>query len=159
MNDTGSDRRDLARSIRELLDERPLAVAESCTAGALTAALAEAGDADQWLRGGLVAYHETLKRDLLGVTADSVLTTDAARQMAHGVADLLGTDVAVATTGVLGGEPVDGTPPGTVVISTLVGPSTRTHRHHLDDTAEEGRDEAVEQALRQLLDHLRGASD
>lgn len=159
MNPAPDDRRDLARSIRELLDERPLAVAESCTAGALAAALAEAGDADRWLRGGLIAYHESLKRDLLGVTADSVLSDDAAREMARGVADLLGTDVAVATTGVLGGEPVDGTPPGTVVISTLVGTSTRTHRHDLADTAEQGRDEAVERALRQLLDHLRGSPD
>lgn len=150
-----TDPLELARAIRDRVGDRSIAIAESCTAGALTAALAEAGDAAGWLRGALVAYQDDLKHGLLGVTADSVVTLEAADQMVRGIADLLGGEIAIATTGVLGEDPVDETPPATVMVATLVDDSVRTARLDLADTADRGRDEAIGRVLEQLLDHLR----
>jgi len=65
-------------------------------------------------RGGVVSYATEVKRTLLGVTADDVVTEDAARQMADGVRRALGADVGIATTGVAGPEPMEGQPVGTV---------------------------------------------
>src|SRR4029453_11510164 len=107
------DDEDLARRVAELLDGRTIATAESCTAGRVATVMACVEKAAEFLRGGLVAYQDEVKRDLLGVTAGSVLTAEAAAQMAIGASRLLGADVAVSTTGVAGDEMEEGTPPGT----------------------------------------------
>jgi nicotinamide-nucleotide amidase len=77
-----------------------VAVAESLTGGLLTARLAEAPEASTWLRGGVVAYHAEVKYHVLGVDPGPVVTAWAARQMARGVARLLGADVGISVTGV-----------------------------------------------------------
>lgn len=147
--------RALATSIRELVGDRTVAVAESCTAGGVAAALAAAGDASNWLRGGLVAYQDDVKWSLLRVTEESVVTREAARQMVRGIADLLDSEIAIATTGVLGDEPVDDVEPATVMIATLVGSEIRSVRHDLPASGETGREAAIERALDQLLEDLR----
>ncbi len=76
----------LAHRVAELLDGRTVATAESCTAGRVAEALATVERATEFLRGGIIAYQEWIKRDMLGVTADSVLTSEAAAQMAIGAA-------------------------------------------------------------------------
>ena len=90
-----------------------VAAAESLSSGGITNALGAAPEASDWLRGGVVAYAEQVKREVLGVTAESVTSAQCAREMAEGVARLLGADAAVAVTGVGGPEPDDGEPAGT----------------------------------------------
>jgi nicotinamide-nucleotide amidase len=136
------------------LKGRTVASAESCTAGRISEALATVTGAADWFRGGIVAYQEPVKRALLDVEAASVLTEQAAAQMAIGVADLLDADVAVATTGVAGDEPVDGVPPGTVFIATRIGSSTRVATHRFDGDPIAICEAATERALAALLDHL-----
>jgi nicotinamide mononucleotide (NMN) deamidase PncC len=58
-----------------------------------------------------VAYQAETKRSLLHVTAPSVLSEQAATEMARGAADLFAARVAVATTGVLGDEPEEDSHP------------------------------------------------
>lgn len=148
---------ELAGVVAEILMERDdsISVAESCTAGAVASALASGGSAEQWLRAGLVAYQEPVKRSMLGVRSPSLVVAAAAEEMAAGVAGLFDTHVALATTGVFGDEPVDGIAPTTVSISTLVGADVRTTRHRLADDAEKATEEATELALEQLVDHLQ----
>lgn len=136
-----------------------VAVAESCTAGALASALAEGGNGSQWLRAGLVAYQDEVKRQLLGVEASSTVTGRAASEMVTGAARLFDTDVAAATTGVIGDEPVDGVEPGTVMIATYVRDDVRVTENHFEDHDPEAlSQDAVLVALRQLLDHLGGGA-
>ncbi|RPI07691.1 MAG: CinA family protein, partial [Actinobacteria bacterium] len=134
MQDRGSTTRpggtsnDVSRSataglVASALGGRAVASAESCTAGRICEALATVTGASDWFRGGVVAYQEPVKRALLDVEAASVLSEQAAAEMATGVAELLEADVSVATTGVAGDEPVDGVAPGTVFIATCVGGS------------------------------------
>ena len=147
----------LARTVAELLLERGqvMAVAESCTAGAVTSALASGGSAETWLRASLVAYQETVKRELLGVRSRSLVVPAAATEMAHGVTRLFDTPVALATTGVFGSEPVDGVDPTVVIVATLVRGDCVVTRHELDDDPETASDQATEVALTGLVDHLR----
>lgn len=146
--------RQAAESVAAGLDGRAVAVAESCTAGRVASALAGVERAADFFRGGLTAYQEEVKRRLLGVCAESVLCEQAAREMAVGVARLLGSEVAVATTGVAGGEPVDGVAPGTVFVATLVDGSTRASTFHVDADPDTTCDQAAAQALTQLATHL-----
>lgn len=141
----------LARQVAALLDGRSIATAESCTAGRVAEALACVEHAVDFLRGGLVAYQDEIKRGLLGVTAKSVIGHAAAAQMARGAARLLDSEVAVSTTGVAGDLPEDGEPPGTVFIATVVDGRVATARHRFEGSPEEVCDLARTQALRDLL--------
>ena len=98
-----------------------IAAAESLTSGAIASALGRGEEASDWFAGGVVAYAESVKRDVLGVTATSVLTAQCARELATGVARLLDADVAVAVTGVGGPDPEEGLAPGTVYAAVCVG--------------------------------------
>ena len=140
--------------MEDLLRGRVVACAESCTAGAVCAELAAIGGASDWLRGGLVAYQETVKRALLGVRAESVLTEEAAREMALGVARLLDAQVAVSTTGVVGDTPEDGVEPGTVIIATLVDGDVDVSRHRFDGRPQDRCALAARTAVRRLTAHL-----
>jgi nicotinamide-nucleotide amidase len=102
--------------------EISLAVAESLTGGALASSLTDVAGASDVLVGGVVAYRETVKRQVLGVDPELLRTggtvhPEVAVQMAHGVARLAGADLGVATTGVAGPSPHSGHPPGTVFVA------------------------------------------
>jgi PncC family amidohydrolase len=55
-----------------------------------------------------------VKRSVLGVTAEQVVSAECAVQMAEGVRRVLGSDVGLAVTGVAGPTEQDGQPVGTV---------------------------------------------
>jgi nicotinamide-nucleotide amidase len=146
----------LAARVAEALDGRALACAESCTAGRVTAALAGVGGASEWLRGSLVAYQVEVKRSLLRVTAPSVLTEQAASEMALGAAHLFGAPVVIATTGVMGDDPEDGVSPGTLMVGTIVQGDVGVSTHHFRGHDPDDRcGMAVATALRCLLHHLQ----
>ena len=92
--------------------------AESLTGGELSAAMARGPNAADWFWGGLVAYAPGVKARLLRVTSEHVVSEECACQMAEAVAGLLGTDAAVAVTGVGGPDSEGGIPAGTVFIAT-----------------------------------------
>jgi nicotinamide-nucleotide amidase len=142
---------DLARRVAELLDGRSIATAESCTAGRIAEVLACVPEATDWLRGGVVAYQDGIKRALLDVRAESVLSEQAAVEMAESARTLFGADVTVATTGVAGGEEVEGTPPGTVYIATSVEGHIDVAVHRFVGSPEEVCDQARRRALLDLV--------
>ncbi len=98
-----------------------LAVAESVTGGLVAGRLTGVPGASDVFRGGVVSYATDVKQALLGVGDGPVVSGSAARQMAHGVRELLGSDVGLALTGVAGPAEQDGRPAGTLYVG-LVGP-------------------------------------
>jgi PncC family amidohydrolase len=145
---------DLARDVAQALGGRSIATAESCTAGRISSVLAVVEGAADFVKGGVVAYQDEAKRELLGVTATSVLSEPAAVQMAAGACRLMDADVAVSTTGVVGPEPREGVAPGTVFIATCVDGETSSAEHRFDGTPEQICETARHQALVDVLAHL-----
>lgn len=94
-----------------------LAVAESVTGGYVAGRLCAVPGASAVFRGGIVAYNEEIKFDLLGVPVGPVVTEDAAVAMAEGVRTRLGADIGIATTGVAGPDESEGKPVGTVCLA------------------------------------------
>lgn len=137
--------------LARLVAGRRIATAESCTAGRIASRLAAEVGASEFLLGGLVAYHDETKRSLLHVTVPSVYSDEAAAQMAAGVCDLTGAELAVATTGLAGPEPLDGIIPGTVWIATRVDGSTEVRTYRFDGTEAEICERAADQAFDDLL--------
>jgi nicotinamide-nucleotide amidase len=112
-----------------------VAVAESCTGGLLGGRLTDVPGSSDWFAGGIVAYENDVKRQLLGVAAEMLerhgaVSEPTAVAMADGVRDSLAADAGVAITGIAG--PTGGSPEkpvGTVVIAVSAGPAVvRTYR-------------------------------
>lgn len=102
-----------------------VAAAESLTAGALCARLADVPGASTVLRGGVVSYTDEVKIRLLDVDADllrdrGAVDPEVAVQMACGALVAAGADVGVSTTGAAGPEPHAGKPVGTVFVGAAV---------------------------------------
>jgi nicotinamide-nucleotide amidase len=121
--------------IAELLRGRRIATAESCTAGLLAARLTERPGSSAYVAGGVVAYANTAKTDLLGVDATLIdahgaVSEPVAEAMARGALSRFGADTAIAITGVAGpGGGTEGKPVGTVCFSVALAdgePVTRT---------------------------------
>ena len=102
-----------------------LGVAESVTGGLIGARIVNVPGASEVFRGTIAAYSTEVKRSVLDVTAESVVTEDAARQMAEGAQRVLDADVGIAVTGVAGPAEQDGVPVGTVFMAlSLPGHAT-----------------------------------
>jgi nicotinamide-nucleotide amidase len=83
------------------------ATAESCTGGLVAARLTEIPGASDVLLGGVVAYANEVKRDVLGVPEPvlrkaGAVSAEAAQAMAEGVRRVTGADAGVAVTGIAG---------------------------------------------------------
>jgi PncC family amidohydrolase len=143
---------DLAEAVGSAAQARgwTVACAESVTAGVVAQRLAAAPEASDWFAGGVVAYRTATKRDLLGVTAERIISAECAEQLALGVARLLEADVAVGITGVGGPDDEEGRPPGTVYIAVAAEGRVEAAEHALEGDAEGIIEQAVEQALRLL---------
>lgn len=90
-----------------------LALAESCTGGAIAAQLVTVAGASDYFSGGLVAYSDALKVGLLGVSektlkAYGAVSAETVREMCAGVFQKTDADFALAVSGIAG--PTGGTP-------------------------------------------------
>lgn len=112
--------------VARLLAGRRIASAESCTAGLFAARLAEVPGASDYLTGGVVAYANEAKSELLDVdpaliAAHGAVSEPVAEAMATGALRRFGADTAVAITGIAG--PGGGSaekPVGTVCFSVAL---------------------------------------
>lgn len=91
-----------------------LGVAESLTGGLIGSRLAGIPGASKTFRGTIGSYATEVKRSLLGVTAEHVVSAECAKEMAEGARRVLGSDVGISVTGVAGPDAQDGAPVGTV---------------------------------------------
>lgn len=86
---------------------KTLAVAESCTGGMIASKFTAMAGASAYFRGGVVAYANEAKRDILGVRMEDIecfgaVSEVVALEMAEGVRRITGADYAIATTGIAG---------------------------------------------------------
>lgn len=118
----------LAEQVHVVLRARDqtVAVAESLTAGLLSAALTDTPGASSTFRGGLVVYATDLKASLAGVPgplldAQGPVSPDVAAALAAGTRTRLGATWGLAVTGVAGPDEQDGVAVGTVFVG-IAGP-------------------------------------
>ena len=120
--------------VARLLAGRRIATAESCTAGLLAARLTDLAGSSAYVAGGVVAYANEAKVDLLGVDAALIdehgaVSQEVAEAMAAGALRRFNADTAVAITGIAG--PGGGTadkPVGTVWFCVMLADGTTVIR-------------------------------
>ena len=137
---------------------KTIATAESCTGGRLAAALNAQSGSSAYYMGSVVAYDNSVKTNVLGVSritlnTDGAVSESTVRQMAEGVRSLLNTDYAIATSGIAG--PTGGTvdkPVGTVWIAWATPTATEAKCFHFGASRE--REQITLRAVTEALVRL-----
>lgn len=135
-----------------------LATAESCTGGAIGAAITAIPGSSAYFLGGVLAYANEVKKASLGVSsldieAHGAVSEPVVRAMAEGACRAIGSDWALATSGIAG--PGGGTvekPVGTVWIA-CAGPAGTIAKRFQFAGNDRGRN--IDQSVRAALDMLR----
>ncbi len=138
-----------------------VAVAESCTGGMLGARLTTVPGSSAWFQGGVIAYDDSVKTRLLGVSAALIrkhgaVSAECAEAMARGARKAAGADIGVSITGVAGpGGGTKAKPVGLVHISVYgPGAALRARRHDIHGPREAVRARAAGAALALLKEAL-----
>ena len=130
-----------------------LAVAESCTGGLLGVRLTDIPGSSDVFVGGVIAYHNRIKTDLLGesetlLAKHGAVSEAVAAAMAEGARKRFGVDAAISVTGVAGpggGSPEK--PVGTVWMAYAVEGFAEVRRSIFAGTRQEIRARAAQAAL------------
>ena len=133
-----------------------LATAESCTAGSIASVITAIPGSSRFYKGGIVAYSDEVKTNLLGVNPETLASKGAVSEetvieMVKGAMKSMNTDCAVATSGIAG--PTGGTPDkpvGTVWIAAARGEKVIT----MKASGDEGRNKNIEHATLNALQLL-----
>ena len=149
----------LAQRINDKLRTKglTLSTAESCTGGGIAAAITSIPGSSDIFKGGIVAYANEAKRSVLSVQEttlqhDGAVSEATVQQMAVGVARLMQTECAIATSGIAG--PGGGTtekPVGTVWLAIIANGKVHTRLLRLDDN---GRDANIKATIQIALETL-----
>ncbi|MBR0535244.1 MAG: CinA family protein [Clostridia bacterium] len=144
---------------RLTMQQKTLAVAESCTGGWLSKLITDVSGASSVYKGGICSYSNEIKIKLLGVSEDTLRTDGAvsystAMQMAQGVRKAMDTDIGVGITGIAG--PLsDNTskPVGLIYVAVSYGDTIKVvdlHNTFTEDVRLNNRLSALETALNLL---------
>jgi competence/damage-inducible protein CinA-like protein len=103
----------IEEQVAKLLEGRTLAVGESCTGGLLSTRLTDRPGSSQYFAGGVVAYSNEAKINLLGVDPAVIerhgaVSDEVAEALAAGAIERFEADVGIGLTGIAG--PDGGTP-------------------------------------------------
>ena len=126
----GADEQALEQVVGEALTDRKytLAVAESCTGGAVSARLTDIPGSSAYLTGSVVSYSNKVKAEFVGVPETilrekGAVSVETARAMAEGIRQRFGVDIGVGVTGIAGpGGGTEEKPVGLVYIA-VAGPN------------------------------------
>lgn len=137
-----------------------VSTAESCTGGNIAHRLTLIPGISDCFKGSVVAYHNELKINALGVSARDIeqygaVSSQVATQMAEGARKVMQTDLAVATTGIAG--PTGGTdekPVGTIWISVSSPERTITRSFNFGQFARENFIERSTMAALMMLNEM-----
>ncbi|HVP07197.1 MAG TPA: competence/damage-inducible protein A [Candidatus Acidoferrum sp.] len=143
-------------------NDKTLAVAESCTGGQLGMAITSVPGSSRYFVGGVLAYANDVKIQVLGVDEKIIaehgaVSRECAVAMAVGVRRLLNSDYALSVTGIAGPDGgTDAKPIGTIFTGLASARDAYAREFHLGTNREYNRSRSVYTALellrREILD-------
>ena len=152
---------DLAHEIIQKLGQRHLtiSVAESLTGGLVAASLTQIPGASAVFKGGIIAYRDEIKRQVLKVdpaliTKFTSISEPVAQSMATNIREIMNTDIGIATTGVAGPDKSDGFAPGIVFVAISIGDHKICQKLELVGDRTQIRDQSVNEIFKLTLSQL-----
>ena len=141
-----------------------LSTAESCTGGLIGGAITDIAGASLFFKGGITAYSNEIKINVLGVNERTIVefgavSSQTVEEMVQGVCTLLETDCAISVSGIAGpgGGSID-KPVGLVYIGIKVCNTVLSHRHIFYGNRHQIRIATVKTSLCYLTSALKNHS-
>jgi PncC family amidohydrolase len=136
-----------------------LSVAESCTGGLLAHYCTYLAGASKFFLGGVVAYSNEAKKDILGLSPEilenyGALSPECALEMARRARIIFNSQISLATTGNLGPDVQEGKEIGLVYLA-FSGEVEKIKELHLKGKREENKEEAALEALILLTESIK----
>lgn len=150
--------------IREANDKKlRFAFAESCTGGLCSSRITNFAGSSLVYWGAVVSYDNSVKENLLGVSAETMrdhgaVSDETAKSMALGARSNIDVDIVVSLTGIAG--PGGGTPKkpvGLVWIGVANATGVEAHRYEFKGDRESLKFRFSQVALFHLLDQIRAS--
>lgn len=140
-----------------LAKKQKLAVAESCTGGYISHLITAVAGSSQWFSGGVISYSNEMKRNILGVKAETLeifgaVSEQTVREMVSGILKITDADFGIAVSGIAG--PSGGTsekPVGTVWIAVADKKEIVAQEFHFSTNRMENIKESSGEALNLLI--------
>lgn len=134
-----------------------IATAESCTGGGLMARLVSVSGSSRYVKGGMIAYSNEVKKNELGVMEATLaehgaVSEECAIEMARGIRKKLNTDLALSVTGIAG--PDGGTPTKPVGL-VWIGFADADRAYARSFQFEQDRNRNIERTIISALNLLR----
>ncbi len=154
----GVDDEELENAVARLLtaQRKTVATAEGVTGGLVAQRLARVPGASDWFRGGVIAYDNAVKTDLLAVPRRLIeehgaVSGPVAEAMAVGCRTRLGVDLAVSTVGIAGpGGASETKPVGLVYVGLADAAGSESHAFSWVGTRTEVQSRTAKMALNRL---------
>ena len=142
-------------------NSQTIAVAESCTGGLLGSTITNVPGSSLYFLGGMVAYSDTIKLELLGVPLGTIKKHGAVSEktsliMASMITDHFVSDIGIAITGIMGpggGSPEK--PVGTVYIAVASESDETVKEFNFSGTREEIKEATVKSAMKLAVNFLK----
>lgn len=160
----GKDNDTLEDAVAKLMIDRGLiiAIAESCTGGLVGSRLTNVSGSSAYFERGVVTYSNAAKVELLRVDEDLIVDKGAVSlevclQMAEGIRAISGSDIGLATTGIMG--PTGGTfnkPVGTVFIGICDEKVCTAREYTFGENRLLNKDRTSQAALEMLRRYMLG---
>ena len=137
-----------------------LATAESCTGGGIGHVLTSVSGSSLWYLGGIVAYSNLLKSNLLNIPEATLekhgaVSEETVRLMAIGAANAVNSDISIATTGIAGpGGGTEDKPVGMVCFGWSVSGSVHTETMLFKGDRGSVREQSVYHAIKCLVEKI-----
>ena len=164
--DAGSPVDSAARELGGVFKESglTLALAESCTGGLLAAMLTDLPGSSAYFVGGVVAYSDSAKEKLLGVSSSllaehGAVSAEVAEAMAEGARSRFGADVAASVTGIAGPD-ADGTtkPLGLTYVAVATPSRTSSREFRFTGDRWANRRQGAGEAIKMLIGAARSVA-
>jgi PncC family amidohydrolase len=153
----------LEHQLYELLanSDITVAAAESCSGGLIASRITSVAGSSAYFLGSIVAYSNSVKQDLLGVSRSTLesrgaVSPECAREMAIGAQRLTGATISVSTTGIAGpGGATDRKPVGLIYFACATPDSVTVHEVRWSGDRHANMEGAAEFALQLLVNAVR----
>jgi PncC family amidohydrolase len=153
----------LEHQLYELLagSDITVAAAESCSGGLVASRITSVAGSSAYFLGSIVAYANSVKQDVLGVSPDTLanrgaVSAECAREMAIGAKRLTGATITVSTTGIAGpGGATDRKPVGLIYFACSTSDTTTVHEVRWSGDRHANMEDAAEFALQLLVNAAR----
>ncbi len=152
---------DLAYELIQKLGQRHLTIsaAESLTGGLVAASLTQIPGASAVFKGGIIAYRDETKEQVLKVDAALItkftsISEPVAQSMAINIREIMNTDIGIATTGVAGPDKSEGFAPGIVFVAISIGDHNICQKLELVGDRTQIRDQSVNEIFKLTLSQV-----